>query len=58
MLQEGEATDYIDFAAVAEEVNNARRLYMKNNWPIIDVTRKSIEETAATILQIYNRLVG
>jgi regulator of PEP synthase PpsR (kinase-PPPase family) len=56
MLQEDEETDYIDFETVAEEVNNARRLFTKNNWPIIDVSRKSIEETAATILQMYNRI--
>jgi regulator of PEP synthase PpsR (kinase-PPPase family) len=56
MLQEEEETDYIDFEMVAEEVSNARRIYMKNNWPIIDVSRKSIEETAATILQMYNRI--
>ena len=57
MLQEDEETNYIDFETVAEEVNNARRLFTKNNWPIIDVSRKSIEETAATILQMYNRIV-
>ncbi|MFB3135798.1 MAG: kinase/pyrophosphorylase, partial [Rhodospirillales bacterium] len=46
---------YIDIDTVSEEVNGARRLFNKHNWPVIDVTRRSIEETAATILQLYNR---
>jgi regulator of PEP synthase PpsR (kinase-PPPase family) len=58
MLQQEEETDYVDFGTVSEEVSNARKLYTKNDWPIIDVSRKSIEETAATILQMYNRITG
>ena len=34
-------------------VARARRLFTKHGWPVIDVTRRSIEETAAAILQIY-----
>ncbi|HEC14751.1 MAG TPA: kinase/pyrophosphorylase [Rhodospirillales bacterium] len=56
MLNQDERTDYVDFETVTQEVNDARRLFTKNNWPIIDVTRKSIEEVSATILQLYNRL--
>ena len=41
---------YIDRAAVAEEVAASRRLCAKHNWPLIDVTRRSIEETAAAVL--------
>ena len=55
MLQRDEESDYIDIDTVSEEVNGARRLFNKHNWPVIDVTRRSIEETAATILQLYNR---
>ncbi len=55
MLQRDEETDYIDIDAVSEEVNGARRMFNKHDWPVIDVTRRSIEETAATILQLYNR---
>ena len=40
---------------VANEINEARRLYAKYDWPVINVTRKSIEETAATIIQMYNK---
>lgn len=41
---------YIDRAAVAEEIAASRRLCGKHNWPLIDVTRRSIEETAAAVL--------
>ncbi len=43
---------YIDRQAVAEEIAFSRRLAAKNNWPIIDVTRRSIEETAAAIMTL------
>jgi len=41
---------YIDHQAVTEEVAASRRLCAKHNWPLIDVTRRSIEETAAAVL--------
>jgi [pyruvate, water dikinase]-phosphate phosphotransferase / [pyruvate, water dikinase] kinase len=43
---------YIDRQAVAEEIAFSRRLCAKNNWPIIDVTRRSIEETAAAVIAL------
>jgi len=43
---------YIDRQAVAEEVAFSRRLCAKHNWPLIDVTRRSIEETAAAIMAL------
>ncbi len=43
---------YIDKAAVAEEIAFSRRLCAKHNWPVIDVTRRSIEETAAAIMRL------
>jgi regulator of PEP synthase PpsR (kinase-PPPase family) len=43
---------YIDRAAVAEEVTHSRRLCAKNQWPTIDVTRRSIEETAAAVMKL------
>jgi len=43
---------YIDRQAVAEEVASSRRLCAKHNWPLIDVTRRSIEETAAAVLSL------
>ena len=54
-----EETDYVDLDAVSKEIREAKSLYAEQNWPIIDVTRKSVEETAATILQMYHgRLDG
>jgi hypothetical protein len=43
---------YIDRQAVAEEITLSRRLCARHNWPIIDVTRRSIEETAAAVLKL------
>jgi regulator of PEP synthase PpsR (kinase-PPPase family) len=43
---------YIDREAVAEEIAGSRRLCARHNWPLIDVTRRSIEETAAAILAL------
>jgi len=43
---------YIDQKSVAEEVSASRRLCAKHNWPLIDVTRRSIEETAAAVLAL------
>jgi regulator of PEP synthase PpsR (kinase-PPPase family) len=43
---------YVDRQAVAEEVAFSRRLCAKHNWPIIDVTRRSIEETAAAVIAL------
>jgi regulator of PEP synthase PpsR (kinase-PPPase family) len=45
---------YIDRKAVAEEITLSRRLCAKHNWPIIDVTRRSIEETAAAVLKLLS----
>ncbi|MBV9287474.1 MAG: kinase/pyrophosphorylase [Hyphomicrobiales bacterium] len=46
-------TEYVDRIAVAEEIAASRRLFAENSWPTIDVTRRSIEETAAAILDLY-----
>jgi regulator of PEP synthase PpsR (kinase-PPPase family) len=43
---------YVDRQAVAEEVAFSRRLCARNNWPLIDVTRRSIEETAAAVIAL------
>ncbi len=44
--------DYVDIEAVKAELLWARRLCTRRGWPVIDVTRRSIEETAATVLQL------
>jgi len=45
-------TNYIDRHAVADEIAESRLLFRKNGWPMIDVTRRSIEETAAGIIDL------
>ena len=45
--------DYIDRQAVADEVAHARRLSAKFSWAQLDVTRRSIEETAAAVLKLF-----
>jgi [pyruvate, water dikinase]-phosphate phosphotransferase / [pyruvate, water dikinase] kinase len=47
-------TDYVHEDAVAREVAYARRMFADNAWPVIDVTRRSIEEAAAAIINLYN----
>jgi len=47
-------TDYVDIENVTKEVSAARRLCADNGWPVIDVSRRSIEETAAAIINLIN----
>lgn len=51
MLKQREETDYVALERVRKEVADARRLAQRHGWPVIDVTRRSIEETAAAVLQ-------
>ena len=51
-LKESRDTSYTDIEAVREEVVQARRLYERQGWPVIDVTRRSVEETAAAVLNL------
>jgi regulator of PEP synthase PpsR (kinase-PPPase family) len=43
---------YVDRQAVAEEIAFSRKLCARHNWPVIDVTRRSIEETAAAVMAL------
>jgi hypothetical protein len=54
-LNQDEDTDYVDMQSVKEEVVNARRLFDSKGWPRIDVTRRSIEETAAAIIGLHTQ---
>ncbi|WP_269748207.1 pyruvate, water dikinase regulatory protein [Alteripontixanthobacter muriae] len=53
-LNERTETAYVDNDRVTEELRYARRMFADNGWPVIDVSRRSIEETAAAIIKIYN----
>ena len=44
--------EYTDLKYIKNEVENSKKLFKKNNWPSIDVTRRSVEETAASILKM------
>ncbi len=55
MIGQDEETKYVDPAAVHEEVKHARRVFSKTGWSVIDVTRRSIEETAAAVLQLHDK---
>ena len=46
-------TSVADFEAVKAEVTMARRIFSRHGWPVIDVSRRSIEEAAAAIMQLH-----
>jgi regulator of PEP synthase PpsR (kinase-PPPase family) len=55
MIGEARKTSYADLDIVKDEVAAALRIFREHNWPVIDVTRRSIEETASTIFQLLER---
>ena len=60
MLSLGQApeTAYVEEDRVVKEVQFARRIFTDNGWPVIDVTRRSIEEAAAAIINLYSEFRG
>ena len=52
-LKETENKSYTDIEKIKKEVDDAKKTFKKYKWPVIDVTRKSVEETAASIIKIY-----
>jgi len=55
LLHHDGATEYTDLEAVRSEVREARRVFAQMHWPVIDVTRRSIEETAAAVMKLLAR---
>ena len=53
LIKESETTDYTDLEKIRLEVENAKKTFKKYNWPSIDITRKSVEETAASVIKIH-----
>ena len=45
---------YTNVEKIKEEVERSKKIFKKFNWPTIDVTRRSVEETAASIIKIYD----
>ena len=56
LLHEDRPGSYINEKEILDELEKSKRLFKKYNWPIIDVTRKSVEETAASIIKILDIL--
>ena len=52
IMKDHKIKEYTDLEFIKKEINDSKDLFKKNNWPIIDVTRRSVEETAASILKI------
>ena len=53
MMNETNIKEYTDLKSIKEEIDRSKKLFKKYNWPTIDVTRKSVEESAASILKIF-----
>jgi hypothetical protein len=53
-VSEKRLSSYTDIEKIKSEIEVSVNIFKKNNWPIIDVTRKSVEETAASIIKIYD----
>ena len=52
-LKETENKSYTDLEKIRKEIDDAKNTFRKYKWPTIDVTRKSVEETAASVIKIY-----
>ncbi len=52
-LKETAGKNYTNLQKIYEEVNNSKKTFQKYKWPVIDVSRKSVEETAASVIKIY-----
>jgi regulator of PEP synthase PpsR (kinase-PPPase family) len=54
-LRQNQQTDYIDQDRVRDEMRDAKRMFHRRGYKVIDVTRRSIEETAAQVINLYNK---
>ena len=55
-MHEDRSVEYTNKKKIINELENSKKIFKKYNWPIIDVTRKSVEETAASIIKIFDIL--
>ena len=53
-INDDRSSEYTDEKKIINELENSKKLFKAQNWPIIDVTRKSVEETAASIIKILD----
>ncbi len=54
ILKETESINYTNFENISKEVEESKKMFKKYGWPVIDVTRKSVEEIAASVIKIHN----
>jgi hypothetical protein len=54
LMNEKKSVPYINIEKIKSELEMAKNIFKQYNWPIIDVTRKSVEETAASVIKIYD----
>ena len=52
-IKEEQNIDYVNLDKIKKEIEEAKKTFRKYNWPVIDVTRKSVEETAASVIKIH-----
>ena len=52
-IKEDKNMEYTDIDTIKNELENSKKIFRNNHWPTIDVTRKSVEETAASVIKIY-----
>ena len=52
-LKDNTSTNYVNFEKITQEVEEAKKTFQKYKWPVIDVSRKSVEETAASVIKIF-----
>jgi len=55
-MHEDRPSEYTNKKGIIDELENSKKIFKKYNWPVIDVTRKSVEETAASIIKIFDIL--
>ena len=54
IMKEKKISNYSDLDSIQKEIEDSKNLFRKYNWPIIDVTRKSVEETAASVIRNFD----
>ena len=54
IMKENKISNYSNLKIIEEEIETSKKLFKKYNWPVIDVTRKSVEETAASIISLFD----
>ena len=53
-MRDDNTSNYSDLNYIQEEIESSKKLFKKYGWPVIDVTRRSVEETAASIIRIFD----